>query len=210
MSVKFGDVIYLNSISNNEIAQDVYHLFNVSIGRIICTGYMSVIVVKPNVVKPNYTRQEDIVKPNDTRQEDDVVKSNDATECEYGYTYIIYDGQLVDLGPTFSYLSNWKYADIGEQSTIQSARWIKSEPYVLETSANESYPMTKSLIQMFISKKSGIKLQINKEDVVVNLEFEDHGQVDLLKKYSNEQCEVATMILNRLLAASNEHIHIVY
>jgi hypothetical protein len=173
MAVKFNDVLYINSISSNEIAQDIYHLFNVSIGRIMCTGYMS--------------------------------RLND------GYTYIIYDGQLVDHESTFFYLSNWKYADIGEQSSLQSAKWIRSEPYVLETSPNQSYTMTKSLIQMFISEKSGIKLQIHKENSVVNLEFPDTlEQINLLKKFSSEECEIATILLNRLLVTSKEYVNVIY
>lgn len=173
MAVKFGDVLYINSISNNEIGEDVYHTFNLSIRRIACTGYMS-------------------------RQHD-------------GYVYIIYDGQLLERDGIFFYLSNWKYEDIGSQSAIQSARWVKSEPYVLETSPREAYPMTKSLLQMFISEKVGIKLQINKEDNVVNIEFTETAKyVELLKKFADNECEVATEILNCLLAASKEHINIVY
>jgi len=130
-----------------------------------------------------------------------------------GYRLAIYDVQLVDDNGRLFYLSNWKYSDIndGKNEQLKSAFWVKSEPYVLETSAGESYPMAKTLMEMRLSQNSGIEIKLFGENKIEILEKTDEHSIEyynLLKDYPADECEIMIAFANTLLSHAGKHVYI--
>lgn len=126
-----------------------------------------------------------------------------------GYKLTVYDAQLVTIDDIIYYLSSWQYADIDNRDEqLKSAVWVKSRPYVYQTSVNESYIMAKTILEVRISENSGTELRVHDANEIKGITNDNPDVYGIIKNNKDHECEIAIVILNKLVSKYGEEIHV--